>query len=55
MPRRNYGFEKRQKEVHKQQKREEKRQRKLARETERNDRSPGDESAPPPGAEAETG
>ena len=31
MPKRNYGYEKRQKELHKQQKREEKRQRKLER------------------------
>lgn len=31
MPKRNYGFEKRQKEMHKQQKREEKRLRKLER------------------------
>jgi hypothetical protein len=31
LPKRNYGYEKRQKELHKQQKREEKRQRKLDR------------------------
>ncbi len=34
MPKRNYGYEKRQKEIHKQNKREEKRQRKLERTTE---------------------
>ncbi|MFI5209658.1 MAG: hypothetical protein ACHQ2E_04355 [Gemmatimonadales bacterium] len=41
MPKRNYGFEKRQKELNKQRKREEKQQRKLDRSTGR-----GDDGAP---------
>lgn len=55
MPRRNYGFEKRQKEVHKQQKREEKRQRKLDRATERENRLSSDDRPIPPAEEREAG
>lgn len=47
MPRRNYGFEKRQKEMNKQRKRDEKLQRKLDRATNRVEREPGDPDAPP--------
>ena len=38
MPKRNYGFEKRQKELNKQRKRDEKLQKKLARSTDREER-----------------
>ncbi len=47
MPKRNYGFEKRQKELKKQEKREEKRQKKL-------DRPEGDEGAPTDGIAGDT-
>ena len=47
VPRRNYGFEKRQKEMNKQRKRDEKLQRKLDRATNRVEREPGDPEAPP--------
>lgn len=43
MPKRNYGFEKRQKELSRQQKQEEKRQRRL----DRNDRPPEDVAIDP--------
>ena len=46
MPKRNYGYEKRQKELSKQQKREEKRQRKL----ERTESPPQDVKGDEPGA-----
>ena len=46
MPKRNYGYEKRQKELHKQQKREEKRQRKLERTGEPPENAVSDEPAP---------
>ncbi len=50
MPKRNYGYEKRQKELHKQQKREEKLKRKLERADAPADQPEGDEStSPPPG------
>ena len=51
MPKRNYGYEKRQKELHKQQKREEKLKRKLERADVPADERNGDESASPPPAE----
>jgi hypothetical protein len=55
LPKRNYGFEKRQKELNKQRKREEKQQRKLDRSSGRGEEgAPGDESvpaAPEPGPE----
>jgi hypothetical protein len=47
VPKRNYGFEKRQKEMNKQRKRDEKLQRKLDRATDRAEREPGDPDAPP--------
>ena len=47
MPKRNYGFEKRQKEMNKQRKRDEKLQRKLDRATNRGEREPTDPDAPP--------
>jgi hypothetical protein len=57
LPKRNYGYEKRQKEMKKQQKRDEKRQRKLDRSN-----SPADEQQPgetlpdpPPAGRAEAG
>ena len=48
MPKRNYGFEKRQKELKRQEKREEKRQRKLEKADQ-----PADETQTFPGAPAE--
>jgi hypothetical protein len=48
LPKRNYGYEKRQKELHKQQKREEKRQRKLERAGDPPEDAASDE--PTPGA-----
>jgi hypothetical protein len=48
MPKRNYGFEKRQKELKRQEKREEKRQRKLEKAEQ-----PADETQTYPGAPAE--
>jgi hypothetical protein len=48
LPKRNYGYEKRQKELHKQQKREDKLKRKLERADVPTDEPTGDESAPPP-------
>lgn len=51
LPKRNYGYEKRQKELHKQQKREEKLKRKLERADVPADEPGGDDSAPPPSAE----
>jgi hypothetical protein len=51
LPKRNYGYEKRQKELHKQQKREEKLKRKLERADVPADESNGDENASPPPAE----
>ena len=47
MPKRNYGYEKRQKELHKQQKREEKLKRKLERADAPPDQPEGDESETP--------
>ncbi|HUR94246.1 MAG TPA: hypothetical protein VMY76_06655 [Gemmatimonadales bacterium] len=47
VPKRNYGFEKRQKELNKQSKREEKRQRKLERATEAPEETPGEEATEP--------
>ncbi len=58
MPKRNYGFEKRQKEMKKQQKRDEKRQRKLDRANPPADGTQPEETAlpdPPPTGRAETG
>jgi hypothetical protein len=58
LPKRNYGYEKRQKEMKKQQKRDEKRQRKLDRASNPADGQPSDETAlpdPPPAGLAETG
>jgi transcription elongation GreA/GreB family factor len=50
LPKRNYGYEKRQKELHKQQKREEKLKRKLERADVPAEEPQGDESASsPPG------
>jgi hypothetical protein len=57
LPKRNYGFEKRQKEMKKQQKRDEKRQRKLERANNPAEGEP-DETAlpdPPPTGQAGTG
>jgi hypothetical protein len=51
LPKRNYGYEKRQKELHKQQKREEKLKRKLERTDAPSDEVEGDEVAAPPPAE----
>ena len=51
LPKRNYGYEKRQKELHKQQKREEKLKRKLERADVPADEPQGDENASPPPAE----
>ena len=51
MPKRNYGYEKRQKELHKQQKREEKLKRKLERADVPAEESDRDESASSPPAE----
>jgi hypothetical protein len=51
VPKRNYGFEKRQKELHKQQKREEKRQRKLERADVPPEEVPGDDAVSPPPSE----
>jgi transcription elongation GreA/GreB family factor len=51
LPKRNYGYEKRQKELHKQQKREEKLKRKLERADVPADEPAGDESASRPPAE----
>jgi len=49
LPKRNYGYEKRQKELHKQQKREEKLKRKLERADVPADEADRDElSSPPP-------
>jgi hypothetical protein len=47
LPKRNYGYEKRQKELHKQQKREEKLKRKLERADAPADQPEGDESETP--------
>lgn len=47
MPKRNYGFEKRQKEIQRKQKQEDKRQRKLER-AERPDQETAPELMPPP-------
>jgi hypothetical protein len=47
LPKRNYGYEKRQKELHKQQKREEKLKRKLERADAPADHPEGDESETP--------
>ena len=47
MPKRNYGFEKRQKEMNKQRKRDEKLQRKLDRATNRAERGPSDDPDAP--------
>lgn len=51
LPKRNYGYEKRQKELHKQQKREEKLKRKLERTDAPATEPEGDEPAAPPQAE----
>jgi transcription elongation GreA/GreB family factor len=51
LPKRNYGYEKRQKELHKQQKREEKLKRKLERADVPADEPHGDDTASPPPAE----
>jgi transcription elongation GreA/GreB family factor len=51
LPKRNYGYEKRQKELHKQQKREEKLKRKAERADVPADEPEGDESVVPPPAE----
>jgi hypothetical protein len=51
LPKRNYGYEKRQKELHKQQKREEKLKKKLERADAPADEANGDESVSPPPAE----
>jgi hypothetical protein len=51
LPKRNYGYEKRQKELHKQQKREEKLKRKAERADVPADEPEGDETAVPPPAE----
>ena len=51
LPKRNYGYEKRQKELHKQQKREEKLKRKLERADVPADEADRDELASPPPAE----
>ena len=51
MPKRNYGYEKRQKELHKQQKREEKLKRKLERADVPAEEPDRDESSAPPAAE----
>jgi hypothetical protein len=53
VPKRNYGYEKRQKEIHKQNKREEKRQRKLERANEPPEDSKQDEPVPPAGPQAD--
>ena len=56
MPKRNYGFEKRQKEINKQRKREEKQQRKLDRASGRGeDGAPADEAGPADPASAPEG
>jgi hypothetical protein len=47
VPKRNYGFEKRQKEANKQRKRDEKLQRKLDRANNRGERGPSDDPDPP--------
>ena len=47
VPKRNYGYEKRQKEISRQNKREEKRQRKLERANEPPEESRSDEPTPP--------
>ncbi len=49
MPKRNYGYEKRQKELNKQRKQEEKRQRKLERSEPPRDDVKGDETTSQPG------
>jgi hypothetical protein len=51
LPKRNYGYEKRQKELHKQQKREDKLKRKLERADVPADEPSTDESTSPPRAE----
>jgi transcription elongation GreA/GreB family factor len=51
LPKRNYGYEKRQKELHKQQKREEKLKRKLERADVPATEPEDDETASPPQAE----
>jgi hypothetical protein len=51
LPKRNYGYEKRQKELHKQQKREEKLKRKLERADVPADEADRDELSSPPPAE----
>jgi hypothetical protein len=51
LPKRNYGYEKRQKELHKQQKREEKLKKKLERADAPADENNGDESGSQPPAE----
>jgi hypothetical protein len=54
MPKRNYGFEKRQKELNRQRKQEEKRQRKLERVEDPAENTTSEEptSATPPGSDA---
>jgi transcription elongation GreA/GreB family factor len=51
LPKRNYGYEKRQKELHKQQKREEKLKRKLERADVPTEEPDRDETSPTPPAE----
>ena len=53
MPKRNYGYEKRQKELNKQRKREEKLQRKLERATNRAEDGPSGDADPPPETETQ--
>jgi hypothetical protein len=55
MPKRNYGFEKRQKELNKQRKQEEKRQRKLERAEAPAENTNGEETttAAPPGSDSD--
>jgi hypothetical protein len=53
LPKRNYGFEKRQKELHKERKREEKAQRKLERAKAPTDETPAEPTATDDGASRE--
>jgi hypothetical protein len=53
LPKRNYGFEKRQKELHKERKKEEKAQRKLERAKAPTDETPAEPATTDDGASAE--
>jgi len=54
LPKRNYGFEKRQKEIRRQQKKEEKKQKKLDRAKQPGNPMPDELEPPPPGAPPST-